>query len=370
MECHEVCNLFPSMTDAEFRELAADIGERGQIDPIWTCEGRIIDGRHRYRACLDLKIKPKFQEWAGEGGSLLAFVISKNARRRHLNKSQLACIAVDGKRLLEQGIAAELPGKVSKARKKSQAGEVSAKMPNPQRRDARKEAAAAVRVGERYVSYAERIKEQSPGLFEEIKAGRVTISAAMKKLANDQLAKGSTTETTRAELEPPDAEVEQLWEPMAAILEKWPKAKLDVLAKKLIFLGRDVLETSGLGPNGKPFADPRHAELERSVAGADTAKEKREMIRVIVDYIGGEYSEKRLEEVNAAWNRGHTRQKSARKPRWSDDDEDDDDDEDGELQPVDPKNVERFEADMVRLAKEMAAAKDQRKPPVSERTNP
>jgi ParB-like chromosome segregation protein Spo0J len=47
MEFHEVCNLFPEMTPDEFAELKADIAANGQLDPISTYRGKIVDGRHR-----------------------------------------------------------------------------------------------------------------------------------------------------------------------------------------------------------------------------------------------------------------------------------------------------------------------------------
>jgi hypothetical protein len=80
MEFHEVCSLFPVMTNEEFAELKADIAVNGQLDPISTDHGKIVDGRRRYRACSELQIAPKFHELDGEG-SLLGYVTSKNLPR-------------------------------------------------------------------------------------------------------------------------------------------------------------------------------------------------------------------------------------------------------------------------------------------------
>ena len=54
---HDVCALFPGMTDAEFAGLKADIQAHGQREPIWTYRGRNLDGRHRDRACRALGMK-------------------------------------------------------------------------------------------------------------------------------------------------------------------------------------------------------------------------------------------------------------------------------------------------------------------------
>jgi ParB-like chromosome segregation protein Spo0J len=55
---HPLANLLPDMTAEEYEGLKASIKERGQEVPILLLNGQILDGRHRYRACLDLGIEP------------------------------------------------------------------------------------------------------------------------------------------------------------------------------------------------------------------------------------------------------------------------------------------------------------------------
>ena len=89
---HEVANIFPMLNESELRELAEDIGKYGLREPIWLYEDKIIDGRNRYRACVLAGIEPEFREWDGKG-SLIAFVVSLNLKRRHLDESQRAMVA-------------------------------------------------------------------------------------------------------------------------------------------------------------------------------------------------------------------------------------------------------------------------------------
>jgi ParB-like chromosome segregation protein Spo0J len=80
------------MTESEYLDLRESISSIGQTDPIWIFEGKVIDGRHRLRACTELGIEPKLREWDGKG-SLLEFVVATNLKRRHLKEPQRALIA-------------------------------------------------------------------------------------------------------------------------------------------------------------------------------------------------------------------------------------------------------------------------------------
>ena len=64
MESHPVASLFPLMGDEEFAALKADIAANGQREPVWLHDGKLIDGRNRYRACTELGLEPKTEEVA------------------------------------------------------------------------------------------------------------------------------------------------------------------------------------------------------------------------------------------------------------------------------------------------------------------
>ena len=57
-EYHEVANIFPMMSADEFSALVEDIRVNGQRQPIYIHDGKIIDGRNRYRACQQVGIEP------------------------------------------------------------------------------------------------------------------------------------------------------------------------------------------------------------------------------------------------------------------------------------------------------------------------
>jgi excisionase family DNA binding protein len=64
-----------------------------QREPITVLDRLILDGRNRYRACLAIGINPQAVDFAPDvDGDPLAFVISKNLRRRHMDESMRAMV--------------------------------------------------------------------------------------------------------------------------------------------------------------------------------------------------------------------------------------------------------------------------------------
>jgi len=59
-EFHPLTKLFPTMPEHERDELGRDMKANGQHLPIILYEGKILDGRNRYLACLKFGLKPRF----------------------------------------------------------------------------------------------------------------------------------------------------------------------------------------------------------------------------------------------------------------------------------------------------------------------
>src|SRR5690606_8223741 len=91
MQAHPLAELFPTLPDAEIRELADDICTFGQRVPIVLLDGQVLDGRNRLAACKVAEIEPVFEDYQGDDP--LGFVLSHNLHRRHLSESQRAMVA-------------------------------------------------------------------------------------------------------------------------------------------------------------------------------------------------------------------------------------------------------------------------------------
>lgn len=159
MQPHPAAEIFPLMTGADFDALVADIRDNGQREPIIVHDGLILDGRNRYRACRQLGVEPETLDWHGSG-SPVAFVVSMNLRRRHLNESQRAMVA---KRL------ANLPH--GGDRRSDQA----ANLPLV----SQAEAAKTLHVSERAVRHAAVVQEKAaPELVAAVERGDIPVSTA------------------------------------------------------------------------------------------------------------------------------------------------------------------------------------------------
>lgn len=166
---HAAAALFPLLSGDEFRELVADVRERGLLNPIVMHDGKVLDGRNRLAACMAGGVAPRFIEWVDPGCGPVAWVISQNLHRRHLSASQRAVIALDALPLFEQ-----------EARKRMSAGGKGVQQVEPLK--ARDQAAGAFGVNHAYVSDAKAIAAKSPALVDRIRDGEMTITQAKREL--------------------------------------------------------------------------------------------------------------------------------------------------------------------------------------------
>ena len=96
VEIHELANLTPSMTEAEFKGLKLSIHENGQQMPIKMYRGKCIDGRHRVKALRELGIADVFYENENSQLSLddiRTKILTVYERRRHQTPTQKAIMA-------------------------------------------------------------------------------------------------------------------------------------------------------------------------------------------------------------------------------------------------------------------------------------
>lgn len=184
MEFHETANIFPLLEGEEYRALRDDIAANGLIEDIWTYEGKILDGRNRYIACLDLGIEPRYREWKGNG-SPVAFVVSLNLKRRHLTSSQRAVVALDIEKYLAEEAKTRQVAGAKLGASITNNGRLMELFPQGETKQgaAAEQAADIIGTNSHYVTDAKNIATNAPDLLEKVRTGEYTIPQAKRELS-------------------------------------------------------------------------------------------------------------------------------------------------------------------------------------------
>lgn len=164
---HKLAEVVPPMTEEEYSELKADIKAHGLREPITLCEGKILDGKHRYRACRELGVEVKTRPLP-KNGTPLEYIISENVKRRHLTTGQRAALALELRPLVERELAE------SETHRKSGAG-------GSRRGPALKVAAEYVRVHPSAVETYARVVKEAPDLAEKVRSGNLALYGALEQ---------------------------------------------------------------------------------------------------------------------------------------------------------------------------------------------
>ena len=176
-QIHEYADLIPQMSDSDYSELKNDIQTNGLLQPITLFEEKILDGRHRYKACIELSVEPKFIEYTGNDA--YSFVISANVKRRHLNTSQRAMIGVE----LEKHYAKEITKQESNRKTLINRKNRKLTMVNLPQSNSRTQAAKIVNVSGKTIQTAKLImskatKEQ----IKDINDGKTTLNKVKQQI--------------------------------------------------------------------------------------------------------------------------------------------------------------------------------------------
>jgi hypothetical protein len=213
-EIHPAADAFPLLDHQRLQELAADIKERGQVEPISLLEGKVIDGRNRLKACQLLGITPKTRN---VDGNPWALAWSLNGQRRDLLagqrhaiwktcnagsdqwEAQRAKVQEDANKARAEKAKEQIAkqprdesGKVkpsgttlSGPTRKPETAKPEEKQPNRGKAEAE---AAAAGVDRGTVEKNNWLEKHRPDLYAKVAAGELSTSAAHTKAKNDEKA--------------------------------------------------------------------------------------------------------------------------------------------------------------------------------------
>lgn len=94
-EIHPIANMYPMMLPKEHENLLNSMEYNGYDAnfPIILYEGKILDGRNRYKACCEIKIEPKVSIFEGTQEEAISESRKLNSSRRHMPQYQRAMVA-------------------------------------------------------------------------------------------------------------------------------------------------------------------------------------------------------------------------------------------------------------------------------------
>jgi site-specific DNA-methyltransferase (adenine-specific) len=192
---HPAADAFPMMDAARLDELKADIAANGQREPITVCDGMILDGRNRYRACIELGIEPETRKYSGDPW---AFAWSLNGERRDLEATvraliyrrcqegsekwanRLAKIAEEGKRKKSEA-AKEQHAKSTPRRGETLVADHNDPSPKKDKHPAREARAAEAKVSPATMARADQIAKR-PDLEKKVVAGEMKPAEALREI--------------------------------------------------------------------------------------------------------------------------------------------------------------------------------------------
>ena len=216
---HPLSAAFPAMGSETFLALVEDVRSHGQRDTATLCDGMVIDGWHRYKACQELSIPCRFEEFSGLDA--VAFVRSKNQHRRHYQKSQQAAIEVS----LTSWAESHRPRKGEAASPFSTNKEMADRAGTTERtiQHAKRAHEAglgeAVRDGKVSAERAAELAKADPALAKQVAHGEVSLSAAVAKVEGKPAKQKPEAIEPAEPQEPPPPEYSPLDEAMDTVRE-------------------------------------------------------------------------------------------------------------------------------------------------------
>lgn len=189
LSAHPLADLFPMMSESEHAALVADMAENGFREgcEIMLYEGRIIDGRNRYKAAREAGVTPRLANFhPSRDGDPLRYVIARNLNRRHLNETQRAWVASQIANLPVGRRAKSAPENSANLQNKKEtepepSGETALEPSENLPKVAQAEAAKLFNVSTRSVSDAAKVARSGiEELNAAVRAGHLSISAAAK----------------------------------------------------------------------------------------------------------------------------------------------------------------------------------------------
>jgi len=208
LEFHPIAEIFPFIEGSEFDALVADVKAHGVREPVWLYEGKILDGRNRYKAARKAGVTFQSREFTGTPLEAIQHVWSLNRTRRHMTPSQAAIADAKRNKMTDayapvreaakerQDSAGVHGAKGGRGNKKTPVEQIPQgfdekpkappkEKPAPKTRDTRAKAAGT---NAKYIDLADKVIEARPDLAADVESGKKTLSQVQREMRQEELA--------------------------------------------------------------------------------------------------------------------------------------------------------------------------------------
>lgn len=186
---HPAANLFPMMSDEEYKGLCDDARLNGWIQPvIVTSDNLLLDGRNRI--CASVEIEKDVPMKRIDPPDPVAYVLGLNLHRRQLSTGQKAFVALEVKKIYEAE-AKERQGNRNDLKPNIPTDPVECIQEPQHNRESARRAAKVMGIGSTSVRQAQKLADDAPEMAEKVKQGELSIDRAynMVKAAEQKMPK-------------------------------------------------------------------------------------------------------------------------------------------------------------------------------------
>jgi hypothetical protein len=211
---HPIANIFPLMTGKDLDDLVEDIRRHGLHEPTTVYEDKVLEGRNRELACIEAGAERHYQQFQSDDP--VAYVISANIRRRHLDAGQK--------------------------------GELIAKLLKMQPEKSDRQVAVTAKIAHTTVARTRKALERSGDV--EQRSTRTDAAGRQQPAKRKKTAAAARSTKTRRPAEPVTPEQEPTpaeANSYTALVAAWLAASLDDRHRFLSFVGARFIETAADG---------------------------------------------------------------------------------------------------------------------------
>jgi hypothetical protein len=248
---HPAASMFPLLEGDEYENLRGSIETYGQFKPIVVQGDLLLDGRNRLKACLELEVEPKVEQYAGSLDPV-DYILIANVDRRHLTPDvrSAICFKIRAWRIEQRNAEKKATGKSAdgsaggrghKKRPSTGANLDTKSDPGLPKRDLTEknanstvgQIADAARVSHHKAAQTVAVGKAAPDLLDQVVKGEVKLKDAHAKVKATKAAVKAPPQRAEPHQSEEPFDADRVYRTIEAMIENCPKKHLAGFMKRL-----------------------------------------------------------------------------------------------------------------------------------------